>query len=676
MVTKSFLRFTDISAPFGRLFALPRVYKRALQVGVDATLLVSSFALAMALRLESLQFLADWRIWAMLPILVPFTILAFVSLGFYRAVIRYMTARAVMSILKGIAASTLALLFSAWQFGAEIPVSVPVLYFLLAFGTVGGIRFLARAMFYRNLSRAKARVFIYGAGQSGRRLAHALFQGPDYAPVAFVDDAPELQGAQIAGLKVFAPSQLSELIHDYSVKVLLLAISSASAARRAELLAELEPLPVHVQIARSFAEEIDPQSVQDGIRSIAIEDLLGRDPVPADPELLQRNLTGQVVLVTGAGGSVGGELCASILRQTPKKLVLVELSELALYEIAERLGQMQARLKSDIPVVPVLANATDQRRMERVMRTHSVATVFHAAAYKHVPLVEENIASGVYNNVFGTLATLRAAVKTGVQSFTLVSTDKAVRPTSIMGASKRLAELTCQALAEDAPGIHVAIVRFGNVMGSSGSVIPLFKRQIERGGPVRVTHPGATRYFMTTVEAADLVIQAGAMAGRSGDLFVLEMGEPVNILELARRMIRLCGLTPKVAGFQAKGGVKDGQANRNDEIAVVFSGLRPGEKLTEELTLNLDTKTTAHPRIFTTRESGPNWALLEPRLDAIRQACDEDDISALCKLLHHPAIGYAIEGMSHDRVQKTSRKRLKPVMNEGVSLNDLPLAGE
>lgn len=669
---KSLMRLLDMTTQLGRLFALPRVYKRALQVGVDSVLLFVSFALAMGLRLETVQFLSDARIWALLLVLVPLSIGVFVALGFYRALIRYMTHRAVWTILNGIVVSTVILMLAAWQVGAAVPLSVPVLYFLLAFGTVGGIRFAARSMFYRNLSRAKARVIIYGAGQSGRRIAHALFQGPDYAPVAFVDDAPDLRGTQIVGLKVFAPSKLPELIRDYSAKVLLLAIPSASAARRAEILASLEHLPVHVQTIPSFEEQFSPTSPLDEIREIAIEDLLGRNPVPADPELLRRNLTGQVVLVTGAGGSVGSELCTSILRQFPAKLVLVDVSEPGLYETTERLKLVQARLETPVPIVPVLANAMDQPRMERMMRLHRVTTVFHAAAYKHVPLVECNATNGLYNNLFGTVATLRAAIHTGASSFTLISTDKAVRPTSVMGASKRLAELAALALAEQAPGIHVSIVRFGNVMGSSGSVIPLFKRQIARGGPVEVTHPGAARYFMTMVEAADLVIQAGAMEGRSGNLFVLEMGEQVSILELAKRMIRLYGLTPKVLGV----GRNDEAARKADEISIIFTGLRPGEKLTEELTASPLINGTAHPRIFMTRETGPDWARLEPLLLRIEKACESDDIATLLKLLAHPDIGYGPERTSRNLARTKTESLATRAVVRGRSGQILPIAGE
>jgi FlaA1/EpsC-like NDP-sugar epimerase len=666
------MQLADFSVPLGWLFGLPRVYKRALQVSVDSVLLLASFCLAMALRLESLQFLADWRIWAMFGLVLPLTIAAFIALGFYRAIIRYMTHRAVLSISKGIAISTITLVFAAWQFSAEIPVSVPVMYFLLAFGTVGGIRFAARAMFYRNQSRAKARVIIYGAGQSGRRLANALFQGPDYAPVAFVDDAEELQGAQISGLKVFAPEKLGHLINDYSAKVLLLAIPSASANRRAEILSALERLPIHVQTVPSFDEQINRQEPQDNIREIAIEDLLGRDPVPADPELLRRNLSGQVVLVTGAGGSVGSELCAGILRQAPRKLVLVEISELALYDITERLAMMQAKLDITVPVVAVLANVLDQPRMERLMRRHGVTTVFHAAAYKHVPLVENNATEGLRNNLFGTLSTARAAIATGVRSFTLVSTDKAVRPTSIMGASKRLAELVCRAIGEQSPATRMSIVRFGNVMGSSGSVIPLFKRQIERGGPVEVTHPSATRYFMTMVEAADLVIQAGAITDRDGDLFVLEMGEPVNILDLAKRMIRLYGKVPKVTG---KHPDTDSQKT-TEEISIIFTGLRPGEKLTEELIAGDGIETTPHPRIYTTNESGPNWVQLEPLLTKLAQACEADDAIALRALLQHNAVAYGPERQGLPKPMTQAWAQSEASRPEGSSARALPLAGE
>ena len=620
----------------GRLFALPRVYNRVVQVGVDTVLLIFSFVAAMVLRLETLTFVTDLRLWAVMALVLPVTILAFIGFGFYRAIIRYMTHRAFLSISKGILVSAVSLLFASMLIGVSIPASMPLLYFLLAFGTVGGVRFMARALFHRNQSRTKVRVIIYGAGQTGRQVSHSLFQGPDYVPVAFIDDAPELESAQVSGLKVFPPSKLKSLIDDYSVKVVLLAIPSATRARRAEILRSLDHLPVHVQTVPSFEDHINGRSPPDAIRQIAIDDLLGRDPVPPDPVLLQRNIAGKSVLVTGAGGSVGAELCITLLRQAPSELVLVESSEIALFNVMDRLKAVQALRETSVSVRAVLANVQDQARMTRVIRQYKVETLFHAAAYKHVPLVEDNPTEGLRNNVFGTLATARAAIDGGVRHFTLISTDKAVRPSSIMGASKRLAEMVCLALAEALGPTHFSVVRFGNVLGSSGSVIPMFKAQIANGGPVEVTHPQMTRFFMTMAEAAELVIQAGALGDSRAEVFLLDMGEPVRILDLAKQMIRLSGLTPVVLGDVGAGA----QALGKDELGIVFSGRRRGEKLIEELLIDPNASPTSHTRIFAAAESGHDWAVLSRILDQIDTACKAGDTQALIRCLAETGIGY------------------------------------
>ncbi|MDO9525011.1 MAG: nucleoside-diphosphate sugar epimerase/dehydratase, partial [Gemmobacter sp.] len=528
-----------------RLFDLPRPYKRSLQVLADTGLLTISFAFAMLLRTESLAFALDLKVWAALIAALPVTIILFIKLGFYRAVIRYMGGRALLTILEGVGASALTVAVMSMWLDLPIPASVPFIYAVLAFCTVGGVRFALRGLYLRTQSRLKTRVIIYGAGQSGRQLLHSLAQGPDYAPVAFIDDARDLHGTQISGLKVFAPDQIETLISDYSAKVILLAIPSTSLATRAAILARLENLPIRVQTIPGMADLVTGRARISEIREVTVEDLLGRDPVPASQPLMSANIAGKTVLVSGAGGSIGSELCRQILRQRPVALVLLEQSEYALYEIEAELRKLVAEHGIDTAVIPVLGSVREADRVEAVLREYAVHTIYHAAAYKHVPLVEQNIIEGLRNNVFGTVTIARAAVAVGVDSFILVSTDKAVRPTNVMGASKRLAELVCQALAQGPGRTKFAMVRFGNVLGSSGSVIPLFRRQIASGGPLTVTHPDITRYFMTITEAAQLVIQAGAMA-RGGDVFLLDMGKPVKILDLARRMIRLSGFNPVV----------------------------------------------------------------------------------------------------------------------------------
>lgn len=617
------------------LFGLPRPYKRLLQLFADSVLIAFSFALAMLLRLETPAFLIDWHFWAALLTMLPVSLAVFIKLGFYRAVIRYMSTRALFTIVAGVAASGAVLGLLLYAFAPPIPAAVPFIYALIAFCTVGGVRAALRALYLRTQSRLKTRVIIYGAGQSGRQLLFSLMQGPDYAPVAFVDDARELHGTQIAGLMVFAPARLERLIADYGAKVVLLAMPSASRATRAAILQQLENLPVRVQTIPGMADLVGGRARISEVREVTVDDLLGRDPVPPDPQLMGATIGAKSVLVTGAGGSIGSELCRQILRHDPHTLVLLELSEYALYRVEQELRALCAAEGRATRIVPLLGSVRDGDRVAALLHQFGVQTIYHAAAYKHVPLVEQNIVAGVTNNVFGTLTLGRAAVAAGVESVILVSTDKAVRPTNVMGASKRMAELIFQALAAGPGRTRFSMVRFGNVLGSSGSVIPLFREQIAAGGPVTVTHPQIERYFMTIAEAAQLVIQAGAMA-QGGDVFVLDMGRPVKIADLARRMVRLSGFNPVI--HDPAGGRP--MPRGHDTIPVVFTRLRPGEKLTEELLIGANVTTTRHPRIMTATESSLDWGGLAPLLDRLAEACRADDIPAIRDIFAAAPTGY------------------------------------
>lgn len=623
-------------APLHTLFDLPRTHKRLLQVATDTVLLAGSFAMAMVLRTESLAFLVDPSIWAALIAALPVTLILFVKLGFYRAVIRYMGLKALVTILNGVVASALVLSGMTIWLELPVPASVPALYAILALCTVGGVRFALRAVYQRTIRREKTRVIIYGAGQSGRQTAHSLWQGLEYAPVAFVDDNPELWGSQIAGLRVFPPSELGRLISDEGARVLLLAMPSLTRAVRAAILRRLEGLPVRVQTIPGMAELVTGKHQVSEISEVTVEDLLGRDPVPPDPDLMAATIRDKSVLVTGAGGSIGSELCRQILRQKPRVLVLSDQSEYALFEIAEELESLRKAAGLNVKLVRALGSVRDWTRMEKLMRAHGVQSIYHAAAYKHVPMVEDNPIEGLANNVFGTLACAQAAVAARVENFTLVSTDKAVRPTSVMGASKRLAELVCQAQPRGAGHTRFSMVRFGNVLGSSGSVIPVFRRQIAEGGPVTVTHRDISRYFMTITEAAQLVIQASALA-QGGDVFLLDMGEPVRIVELAERMIRLSGGVPVI-----EGDAEDRKlASHPDAVPIVFTRPRRGEKLFEELFIGTVSEPTRHPRIMTATETALDWQRLSPLLESLRMACAADDEAALRRLLSEAPIGYA-----------------------------------
>ena len=610
------------------LFRLPRGRKRVIQLTTDSVLIALSFLLAMMLRVGSWEPIPDIRIWAVLLFMVPVSLAIFIRLGFYRAVIRYMSVKAIQAVLAGVFGSAITLALTSFILGLDVPRSVPFIYAMLAFITIGGIRFCLRAIYLRGQYRQKTRVVVYGAGAAGRQLVVSLRMGNEYAPAAFIDDCVERQKTHIEGLKVYPASRMRHLMEDYGVEHVLLAMPSASRARRREILEELSPLGVPVQTIPGMADVITGNARINEIRDVAVEDLLGRDPVPPEPTLMAANIRDKVVMVTGAGGSIGSELCRQILRQKPSTLLLLEICEYSLYSIEQELKQAAAVENLQVSIKALLGSVQHRHRAEEVMQAFRVQTIYHAAAYKHVPIVEHNLVEGVRNNVFGTLEIARAAVNTGVETFVLVSTDKAVRPTNVMGTTKRLAELICQALAQRQDSTRFCMVRFGNVLGSSGSVVPLFRRQILDGGPITVTHPDITRYFMTIPEAAQLVIQAGAM-GRGGDVFVLDMGEPVRIAELARQMVRLSGLEVADA------------ANPDGDISIIYTGLRPGEKLYEELLIGDDVTNTAHPRILSSNENYWEWRRLGELLARLSAACLKFEYPQIREILMEAPTAYS-----------------------------------
>ena len=499
---------------------------------------------------------------------------------------------------------------------------------------VGASRLVARfwlgGLYRQQLMRAALpKVLIYGAGSVGRQLAVAMSHSHELQIVGFLDDDDRLHGHVLNGLPIYNPEDLPALVDSQAIRDVLLAMPSISRRRRNEIIESIRPIKVSVRTLPALGELAQGKVSMADLRELDIDDLLGREVVAPNTILLGKNVSGRVVLVTGAGGSIGSELCRQIARLHPATLLIVEHSEYALYQIHQELEPLFVEAESRL--VPLLASVRDVERMHGIMATWRPDTVYHAAAYKHVPLVEHNPCEGVRNNVFGTLVTAQAARTNGVADFVLISTDKAVRPTNIMGASKRLAEMTLQALAAQGGGTKFTMVRFGNVLGSSGSVVPLFRRQIREGGPVTLTHPEINRFFMTIPEAAQLVIQAGAMA-RGGDVFVLDMGQPVRIIDLARRMIELSGLE-----------VRD-EANPDGEIEIAITGLRPGEKLYEELLIGDNPQPTSHPRIMKANEDFLPWARLETKLDALAQAIDSSDVATLRLLLEQLVVGYTPSG--------------------------------
>lgn len=601
---------------------LPRRHKQILAVVADYILLLVAFWSSLVLRFETLSpplFDHGWQMLAAPLLAIPI----FIKLGLYRAVIRFMEDRVVYVVAGGVTLSVLLLAaLIALTRAPTFSRGVLAIYWLLAIVYVGMTRFLARGYFLRaeRNQDSRKRVAIYGAGRSGMQLLYALRAGRDYLPVAFFDDKSAIQETELAGLRVHSPEILTEVLASKQVDEILLALPSESRARRAEIIARLEGLHCKVKLVPSMLDLVSGNLTASDIREVEIEDLLGRDTVAPDLGLLGKCITGKVVLVSGAGGSIGSELCRQIIRLRPSRLVLMELSEYALYSIEQELTLTCAKLKLSVEIVALLGSVIHQQRNERIMKRFGVQTVYHAAAYKHVPLVEHNPVEGVRNNAVGTRRMAEAALAAGVETFLLISTDKAVRPTNVMGASKRLAELVLQGLARQGGSTRFCMVRFGNVLGSSGSVVPLFRRQIAAGGPITLTHPEITRYFMTIPEAAQLVIQAGSM-GVGGEVYVLDMGKPVKIIDLARRMVSLSGLTLR------------NEKNIDGDIAIEIVGLRPGEKLYEELLIGDNVESTSHPLIMRAYEHELPWALLDTQLTELDWACQAFDYERVLEIL-------------------------------------------
>ncbi|APE03245.1 nucleoside-diphosphate sugar epimerase [Alteromonas mediterranea] len=610
------------------LLSLPRAQKRIITVLIDAVFILTSFWAAMFIRLDSLSSVYNADNWLLVSLVIPVSVFIFVKLGLYRAVLRYVGINALGAVVGGITASCFTLIGLSFFLSIPIPRTVPIIFVSFSILLVGGSRIIVRALVSKVSASKRRPVIIYGAGSAGRQLATALRHGPEYRVVAFVDDDRTKQGSQIEGHLVLAVEDLKSIIQHERVEKILLALPSTSRARRNRILQKLEVYSVKVQTIPGMADVVAGAVNVDQVKDVDVEDLLGRDPVSPKKALLHADIKEKVVMVTGAGGSIGSELCRQIVRNGPTKLVLFELSEFALYSIEKELSQYVEERSLPISVIPIMGSVQKQNRLETVMSAFGVQTVYHAAAYKHVPLVEHNVVEGVRNNIFGTLYTAQAAIKTKVETFVLVSTDKAVRPTNVMGTTKRMSELVLQALADTQSDTRFCMVRFGNVLGSSGSVVPLFRKQIRKGGPVTLTHQDITRYFMTIPEAAQLVIQAGAM-GMGGDVFVLDMGDPVKIKDLAMKMIHLSGFT-----------VKDEKEPEGD-IEIKCTGLRPGEKLYEELLIGDNVEGTTHERIMTAHESKLDWRELEVILNSLDEACHYFEHERIRDILLKAPTGFA-----------------------------------
>lgn len=657
------------------LLGLSRRQKRLVQVSFDVVLIWASLWLAFVVRLGIDEMANPVRDYPWLFLAAPvIAIPLFVRMGLYRAVMRYFGNDALIAIIKAVSLSSLILALVVYWQGSKDPVvprSIIFNYWWLSLIMIGGLRLVMRQYFlgdwfatvqhvpFASRDNGLPKVAIYGAGAAGNQLVAALRMGRVMRPVAFIDDDDSIADRVISGLQVFKPKHLQRMIDLTGAEEVLLAIPSATRGRRREILGDLEPFSLHVRSIPGFMDLASGRVKVDDIQEVDIADLLGRDAVPAQHDLLEHCISDQAVLVTGAGGSIGSELCRQILMLKPRTLLLFEHSEFNLYSILSELEQRVSRESLSVKVLPILGSIRNPNQLVDVMRHWRIDTVYHAAAYKHVPMVEHNIAEGVLNNVIGTLNTAQAALQAGVANFVLISTDKAVRPTNVMGSTKRLAEMTLQALSQEAAPVlfghphnmpHVnktrfTMVRFGNVLGSSGSVIPLFHKQIKLGGPLTVTHPKITRYFMTIPEAAQLVIQAGSM-GLGGDVFVLDMGKPVKIVELAEKMIHLSGLNVR------------SDRNPNGDIAIEFTGLRPGEKLYEELLIGDNVASTKHPMIMSASEDFLQWETLKERLTELLSAVSDDDYTRVRQLLRETVSGYTPDSEIVDWIYQ--QRRLEP----------------
>lgn len=616
----------------------PRPVKRLVVVALDIAMGLFAMWLAFTLRLDTLHWPNEGMQWLAYVLAPALAFPIFVNLGLYRAIFRYTGIAALITTGKAVAIYG-ALLFAILLVGqwTGIPRSVGILQPVIFLLLVGASRSLGWLWLAGQNTRAPHRLLIYGAGSAGAQTAAGLVSARNYVLEAFADDDRAKVGRSINGVRVYAPIALAEVVKRFGITDVLLALPSVPRQRRHQIIENLRELPVRIRTIPGLTDLASGRVTVTDFQDLELEDLLGRDPVAPDPALLGRHIRGQVVMVTGAGGSIGSELCRQIARQGAARLLLLDHSEFALYSIHQELQSIVQQEAMACELVPLLASVSHAQHMLDLCQAHRPRTIYHAAAYKHVPMVEANAGEGIRNNVFGTLHMVRAAMASGVENFVLVSTDKAVRPTNVMGASKRVAELVLQAVASctgnqpptegGAARRHFSMVRFGNVLGSSGSVIPLFRSQIAAGGPVTVTHPDVTRYFMTIPEAAQLVLQAGAMA-QGGEVFVLDMGEPIRILDLAQRMVALSGLSVRAP------------EHPEGDIEIVFTGLRPGEKLYEELLIGDGAQPTPHPRILRAHEEHLAWDALQGRLQALEEAIHQGDGATMMALLHELVPGF------------------------------------
>ena len=626
------------------LLSAPRPTKRLITLVYDALVIPLAIYVSLTLRHGELAIRINEQLLVTVMITTILSLVVFTRTGLYRAVIRYMATKAFGTLAVGISISALILATSSFIIQANLPRSSIIIYWFTAFAFLGSPRLFIRNIVNQLNNSPKESVAIYGAGNQGIALMNALSNSETYRPIAFIDDNQKKQGSIIQGLKVHGQDQLATLNESHNLNKILLALGNASTSKRKQIIESISGNNFEILTTPAVQDIVSGKAKIEEVKDVEIEDLLGRDCVSPNQALLSNNIKDKIVLVTGAGGSIGSELCRQIIKQHPAKIILLELNEYSLYSIEQELNNYcQAHCDCQVNIISILGSVQKQYRLETIFKTFKVQTIYHAAAYKHVPMVEHNVVEGVRNNVFGTWYCAEAAIKADVERFVLISTDKAVRPTNVMGASKRVAELVLQALSERQSDTLFSMVRFGNVLGSSGSVVPLFRKQIKAGGPITVTHPDIIRYFMTIPEASQLVIQAGAM-GKGGDVFVLDMGEPVKIVSLARKMIRLSGLTEK------------DDLNKNGDIEIKFTGLRAGEKLYEELLIGDNVEGSEHPRIMTANEVHLTWPETHNLLNKLDKACHEFKVEDVINLLLEAPAAFTRESKNPDWVLNQTQK--------------------
>ncbi|MGL1959347.1 MAG: polysaccharide biosynthesis protein [Colwellia sp.] len=575
------------------------------------------------------------------------TLVLFYFSNIYSSIVRFFNAKSSLKIIAILIFSSSVLSISGILFDAFVPRSIPIIFLVLSSSLIAGARFLVGLSFEKHWFEEREAVVIYGASAAGRQLATALLSGRKYQPVAFIDHKKCYHGRSLFNLKIYPTTKIDHLIKKHGQFKILIAIAQVNPTRMKQIITTLEPYALELLTIPSMHDVVSGKHRIDELREVSVDELLGREAVEPIPKLLSLNINKKVVLVSGAGGSIGKELCRQIMKQKPKKLVLLDVSEAFLYEINQELSELLAETNDDMPLIPLIGNVQSGMLMTRIFNQHNVNTIYHAAAYKHVPMVENNVIAGLTNNVLGTYEIAQAAVFCEVETFVLISTDKAVRPTNVMGASKRFAELILQGLAQRDHNTRFVMVRFGNVLGSSGSVVPLFKKQIKKGGPITVTHPDIIRYFMTIPEAAQLVIQAGSM-GCGGDVFVLDMGKPVKIVDLAYKMTHLMGLT-----------ICDTK-NPHGDIAIAYTGLRPGEKLYEELLIGENVKKTQHQLILSANEKFIPWCEVVKLLNTLTDMMAEEDVASIKELLLNAPLDYRPNNHAAKTAQETTADLITP----------------